>query len=392
LLGTGIDANIDTDGFVTLQMLAADPDGDALSWQWTSTPQNPSEAPGVFSVPGGGPTTMTYDPLNAGWNGTMEWQPPPSAQAGDTFLLTCTVTDNRGGLAVTTGTERKLVQVTSQGHVIYAFNNQQIHIVNADGTGQRILVNTNSLTFGPNFSLDGTKVVFHSNSSNLVPGYNTGGFYNLYLMNADGSGIRPVFPTPTMDTQEGILNPQGTEVMFRSRATPSSPWELQKIALANPNVIIHLATLHVDGRASWSADGSKIAFDALLGPDAIWTGNADGSGLAQVTTTRNSYFAQYTGAGKALIFVSTILCPDGVFRLHSLDLTTGNLALISNDVYRELDPCFDPTYTQVAVAAQTTPTTSGLILAIFNGPGSLITVSRRLTMQAGNHTHPQWRP
>jgi Tol biopolymer transport system component len=102
-----------------------------------------------------------------------------------------------------------------------------------DGTS-RNLTNTGS-DYGPAWSPDGKKVAFGSNRS---------GHSDLYVMNADGSGVTQL----TADTA-------------------------------------------TEGRPAWSPDGKKIAFGRTPRDLVAWelyVMNADGSGVTQLTTNNGS--------------------------------------------------------------------------------------------------------
>lgn len=61
--------------------------------------------------------------------------------------------------------------------------NQEIYVMNVDGTGQRRLTDNPASDANPAWSPDGTKILFHSDR---------GGNRDLYVMNADGSNPRAV--------------------------------------------------------------------------------------------------------------------------------------------------------------------------------------------------------
>ena len=57
--------------------------------------------------------------------------------------------------------------------------NEEIYVMNADGTNQTRLTNNAAIDTEPSFSPDGSKIAFQSNRD---------GHKDLYVMNADGSG------------------------------------------------------------------------------------------------------------------------------------------------------------------------------------------------------------
>jgi TolB protein len=126
--------------------------------------------------------------------------------------------------------------------------------VNADGTGLRLITNTTAASASnvvPQWSPDGTKIVFYS--SRKLDGSdapNANGTYNIWRVNADGSGLT---------------------------------------ALTNATLLM---TSSFDPQ--WSPSGTRVAFYSgrkLDGTDApnlnnttnIWRVNADGTGLTPLT-------------------------------------------------------------------------------------------------------------
>lgn len=115
----------------------------------------------------------------------------------------------------------------------YRDGNWEIYLMNADGSGQTRLTNNPGEDTHPAWSPDGTRLIFNSA---------TVGYTDIYVINADGTGLRPLTndPAPEYDP-------------------------------------------------AWSPDGSMIAFTRAVDDDPrrahIYLMQADGSGQKQVTNT-----------------------------------------------------------------------------------------------------------
>ena len=114
--------------------------------------------------------------------------------------------------------------------------NEEIYVMNADGSGQTRLTNAPAADWYPRWSPDGRHLAF---SSNLRVGSEA-----IYVMNADGSRL--------------------------SRLTTAPGW--------------WSSDLRWDRDPSWSSDGRHLAFSSTRDGNAeIYVMNADGSGQTRLT-------------------------------------------------------------------------------------------------------------
>jgi Tol biopolymer transport system component len=143
----------------------------------------------------------------------------------------------------------------------------QIAVVNLDGTLQRVLTAAGGIE--PDWSPDGTRIAY-------AWGHGT---YDIYIVNADGSGEVNVTKSQAIHYRPA-WSPDGTKIAFDSNRSGS--FELY-VMNANGTSVRRLG---IGGRASWSPDGAKIAF--IKGrPDNeqpnIHVMNADGSNVVHIT-------------------------------------------------------------------------------------------------------------
>ena len=163
---------------------------------------------------------------------------------------------------------------------------QDIYVMNADGSGLREIADDPALDSGPAWSPDGSKIAFVSDRDATVGATS----YDIYVTNADGTGE----PTRIMN-QPGVesgLNwsPDGSKLLYVSTAdTPAfpNPGEDTEIYVINPNgsgVVSRLTdNTAYDSTPDWSPDGKQIAFSSTRdGKSAIFKMNADGSGQTKI--------------------------------------------------------------------------------------------------------------
>jgi Tol biopolymer transport system component len=158
-----------------------------------------------------------------------------------------------------------------------------VWLVNPDGTGVRSLFDT-PYDHSPAWSPDGSRIAFISERD---------GQRRLHIMNADGSGVRPLTAHAGSDwlsgNRGGTLtafaydpwSPDGTRIAFDLDAL--NEWGTYVIN-ADGTGIRRLSD-HPTRFNGWSPDGTRIAFTSRRIPSDVYIVNADGSGLRNLTGT-----------------------------------------------------------------------------------------------------------
>jgi len=174
--------------------------------------------------------------------------------------------------------DSKVAYVADAGHGYhYDFENPDIFVASSDGGGQPLdITNTSTAREGdPAFSPDGTKLAY---SCGGCPG-STG--WDVYVRRADGSG-RPKQITSTSGLREGQLrwSPDGKKIAFTALFDDSSPSRIY-VMNADGSSMRPLATepSGVQDYPSWSPDGRHLIFNQ--GRD-IYRVDADGTNTVKV--------------------------------------------------------------------------------------------------------------
>jgi Tol biopolymer transport system component len=156
----------------------------------------------------------------------------------------------------------------------------EIHVMNADGSNQTRLTTSRNDNF-PAWSPDGTKIAF---SQDLFSSHSHSG---IYVMNADGSDQRIVNagyePSWSPDGLKLAFMDDSARYIYSSNADGSSLTQITLTPFAN--------VFDLDFAPAWSPDGASIAFTRFLSCDfgdvcrgaQIWVVNADGSGGRPLT-------------------------------------------------------------------------------------------------------------
>jgi Tol biopolymer transport system component len=238
--------------------------------------------------------------------------------------------------------------------------------VNADGTGLApvtTLTAASTSTEEPQFSPDGTRILFASNrkldGSNAVA---PTAVSNVWRVNADGSGLTPLTlaSVASADSSFPRWSPDGSKIVF------SSSRNVDLTNTANPNGVSNIWRINADGTGlapltrmtapsassispRWSPDGSRIVFTSAVSLDGsnavntgnvnnVWMVNADGSGLAPLTRDTASgdtsllLFPQWSLEGSRIFFSSSLKLdgtnatgPNGTLNLWRLNVNGGTL-------------------------------------------------------------------
>lgn len=186
-------------------------------------------------------------------------------------------------------TNGKILFQSTQGSDGYV---NEIYSMEADGKRQVRLTNNEVDDTSPTWSPQGDRIAFLTDR---------GAGYEIYLMNPDGSGERPLRDADhggPLLTDNIEWSPDGTRIMYAVGGKiyvveVTAPGGGDSTAPAE-NLSASAPSYAYDNNATWSPDSSKLAFisNGCSGcfPD-LFTINADGTGRTQLTATSEPEFA-----------------------------------------------------------------------------------------------------
>src|SRR5206468_7167087 len=110
---------------------------------------------------------------------------------------------------------------SSDGSRIAFVREGAIYVVNADGTGLRDVVDVKGLDpFQPQWSPDGTQLAFEAGDST----------YDIYVVNTDGTGLKAIAHDPNLDENWPVWSPDGAVIAYAItddlRGVKDGTWDL----------------------------------------------------------------------------------------------------------------------------------------------------------------------
>ena len=174
-----------------------------------------------------------------------------------------------------------------------AFNRGfDIFVMNADGSSQLRLTSGAAMNIAPSWSPDGTKIAFHSSRD---------GNFEIYVMDADGSNQTRLTSNTAGDFAPA-WSPDGQRIVFRSNRDGNNEiYVMAKDGTAQTRVTVSTAD---DQEPKFSGDGTKIIFTRALPTRQIMVINSDGTNPVQLTSAGNNFFPTLSPDRKKIAYVS----------------------------------------------------------------------------------------
>ncbi len=208
-------------------------------------------------------------------------------------------------------------------------------------------------------------------------------YFELYIMNLDGSNIRRITYNLFLEAQPDV-SPDGKKILFSIHLSPgrvkeTDPgWEIAVMDIDGNNFRILTNNSWMDFGAHWNHDGTKIVFvsdsahrtakdieDGVLPQYDIYVMNADGSGLKRLTFARPGEINadpsfSFKEPERILYVHSEGLSGD--FDMYIMDADGGNKKLVLKHDEMLLaihDPMFSPDDSKIIFSAKVRESKSG---------------------------------
>lgn len=296
----GLDALVPKGGYLSLQVLATDPDGDRVDCSWSATGTKPDV--GVFSAPPGR-VPCEWDPEKKAWRTLWEWRPPTTAEPGDVFQLSCTLSDEHGASVVLSGAGGLNLEIRQGSKLMVSATDQErsdvgydLWVMDVEGNGERNLTLHAGDDTDGQFSWDGARIVFCSDRD-------TPGTTELYTMNSDGSNVKRL-TNDAVPQKDPDFNPQGNRIVYCQDDDGPGPGPA-RVLLMNSDGSNVQPVGAVQGRnPKFSPDGLHLVYEGLDGDCHII--NLDGSPVKSIVMPMDQARPRYSPDGTEIVMDSNV--------------------------------------------------------------------------------------
>lgn len=259
-----------------------------------------------------------------------------------TYSLTLRVTDSASNTATSKPISVTVNNATpTGGRIVFASDrdgNAEIYLMNADGSGVTRLTNDPATDYMPALSPDGSKIAFTSDRS---------GELEIYIMNSNGTGATLVGNRSGYNYAPA-WSPDGSKIAY-----VSSEFGYREIFVMNADGSNQVALALNGDRPAWSPDGSKIVFHAVTGKagtpernEEIFIMNADGSNKVQLTTNPAAdERPDWSPDGSRIVFSSI---RDGNWEIYTMNADGSNEVRLTTNLAEDYDPSWSPDGTKIA--------------------------------------------
>jgi Tol biopolymer transport system component len=259
--------------------------------------------------------------------------------------------------------------------------NWDIYVMDPNGSNVQRLTTRAAEDREPYVSMDGTRIAFVSDER---------GNEDIWVMNADGSGLTNLTPTSDEADNNPAWSPDGTKIVFSRRPAGGARniWVMD----ADGGNLTQLTSLGGTSTASlpaWSPDGQKIVYHSDSDGDAdIYVMTTDGSSpgaIQQLTFDPAEDFGPaFSPDGSEIAFTTE---RDGNREIYVMSASGADPTNITNDASDDLAPQWSPDGSQIAFASDRDGDND---IYVINSDGSGSAVN--ITNNTANDFEVSWSP
>jgi Tol biopolymer transport system component len=204
----------------------------------------------------------------------------------------------------------------------------QVFVMNADGSGEQQLTDTDADNWAPSW-LEPTRIVYASNRD---------GNAEIYIMKLDGSKQINLTNNSALDDSP-VCSPDGKIISFRSRR--DSNYEIYSMNTDGSNPFNLTRNKADDENPVWSHNGKRIAFVSKRnGSEDIYLMDFNGSKLTRLTSNPAAdCWPSWSPDDSEIVYASF---RDTNWELFKTNITNGNQAYLTQTPIDEFEPFCAP--------------------------------------------------
>lgn len=251
---------------------------------------------------------------------------------------------------------------------------QEVYIINADGTGQTNLTKYPHTDDGdPASSPDGRRIAFSSNRD---------GHWRIYTMDIDGSNQVCLLQS-VYDAWGPAWSPDGRKIVFACQLNPNDDFEIYTIDIQNKALTQLTDDNAEDSHPAWSPDGQKIVFTSKCdGNHELYVMNVDGSNQTRLTNNlAYDDYPEWSPGGNEIAFISE---RDGNLEIYSMNIMSKTVTRLTYNEASDKHAQWSPGGEQIIFVSDRD---GDFDIYLMNADG---TNEAQITNLSGDESHPTW--
>jgi Tol biopolymer transport system component len=258
-----------------------------------------------------------------------------SLKANSVGSTTISLKDKESGkiISISVSSDLPNLSNTKIAFVSNRDGNDEIYLMNSDGTNQTRLTNNIGYDFNPTFSQDNKKIIFWTNRD---------GNDEIYSMNIDGTELTNLTKNSGND-RFFRLSINNKTFCFVSNRHNAGNYEIYSINIDGTELKRLTNSIAGNNSPQFSPDGSKIVFGREpvgLGFYEICIMNADGSNLKSLIASKEQlYIPSFSPDGKKIVFTK------GTYQyseIYTMNIDGTEQLQLTNNTSRDINPAFSP--------------------------------------------------
>lgn len=228
----------------------------------------------------------------------------------------------------------------------------EIYSMSADGSAQTRLTNHTAIDLHPSWSPDGSRIAFQSDRDDLFNGRS-----DIYVMNADGTNVQRLTTDSGFD-ESPAWSPDGTRIAFLSTRADRVNNNVRQVYVMDADGAAQTQLTFgafVQPRLSWSPDGTKVAFSAPGGAladteDIFLVSVADGTTarLTVASVAGEKYIMPDWSPDGRLIALTHFFAPFGGSDVYTINADGSGLRNLTNAAGDDTFPAWSPDGSSIA--------------------------------------------